>query len=1268
MKSTNTRKLLVTSLLAQMALVGSAYAGTVWDGGGSNTNINFADNWDGTAPGVVNALNGTTAASFGTGGSIATMNVDARFTTLTFNRNDAAGFTVNGPSILSVNQTASGSTINLAVSDTAGNGTTTINSALQINTDAGGGTRLLNILNSESGVTSGSLVINGNLSTSNATNTVAIRAGGTGVTVFNGTISNASVIQQVNSGTSSGKVIINGNQTLGNIGVQISSSGGSTTSAYTIQMGNSTADIQSWGSSTVNLAGSIVIKSTATLSGGVSTSATGALIVDGALSATTLSLGGATAIGNLKIGGNASFSGAVSIGAAAGNKIVGNAATNGNLSLSSGTVSANVTIGGNGTNENNLNLIKANSGTLTIAGAHTYTGSTTVNAGNLTLSSGATLGTSGITVNGGTLNVVSTAITNSVAVNAGGTLTGEGNVGALYFGNGTSTFIFDASTQSTGFTAASYSANTGALVLLTPTGTTTIGQAYAVLTSTGGFAGGLLPVEFAASSRGTLALDVNTINFTPTDAASLVWKGNVNGNWDVVNSQNWTNNSTADRFYANDSVTFGDTASTGTVAVTGSAVSVGSLSFANSSQDYALTGLGITSVGALTKSGSGNVTIANTVTAAGVTVSGGSLALNAASTLGASDITVGNGSLTLGAANTATGAINVNSGGTLTAGITGALGSTSSRTVTLNGGTLNYNGGGVSSDTLALSVLADSTVGVGNSTTTLRFGGTFSGSGNLAVTGPGILALGLNSSNPNWGSGYSGNITIGNGAVVGLRNEQSLGNTSGSTTVQSGGTLMMDPFGQTAVSFGENIAFQGNSTLSNRYNGQASLSNTLTGTITTAGTLGVNTLSSNLNSATLKFDGAIGGAGGVTFGSALSFTGLNGSFVNAIPGTYVLNAANSYAGPTVVNSGSVTISNTGSLASGNALTVGSGATVNFQNAGQTLGAVSNANTLNFSAGTGTVTLTSLAGDGSTSFSSNASIGSITGGNNTITGTAAITTLSGGNTTVGGVATIGTMSAGRANLNGATSTITTLSGGTVALGSSTVLTVNGGSFGGTLTGGSLLTGGNFTFASGSSFSGNTTVSTGNKLVVNGTLSGSTLSIASGATLGGNGTISAAASFASGAKLAPGNSPGTLSFGSSTDLTGVTTEMELGGTGGVAGTDFDKINVTGELKYGGTLNIVSYNGFNFDVAGSYNLFDSTSIAGTFVNVNVGSVALAGLSGVWTGNNLAGTFGYSFAESNGIFTVTAIPEPSAFAALAGFGVIGIALYRRRRATVSK
>lgn len=70
--------------LIALALAIPAQAGTTWDaGGGATTNINTASNWDGD---VVNALNGTTAATFATAGSTATINTNASFTGITLNR------------------------------------------------------------------------------------------------------------------------------------------------------------------------------------------------------------------------------------------------------------------------------------------------------------------------------------------------------------------------------------------------------------------------------------------------------------------------------------------------------------------------------------------------------------------------------------------------------------------------------------------------------------------------------------------------------------------------------------------------------------------------------------------------------------------------------------------------------------------------------------------------------------------------------------------------------------------------------------------------------------------------------------------------------------------------------------------------------------------------------------------------------------------------------------------------------------------------------
>ena len=382
-------------------------------------------------------------------------------------------------------------------------------------------------------------------------------------------------------------------------------------------------------------------------------------------------------------------------------------------------------------------------------------------------------------------------------------------------------------------------------------------------------------------------------------------------------------------------------------------------------------------------------------------------------------------------------------------------------------------------------------------------------------------------------------------------------------------------------------------------------------------------------------------------------------------GTLTLNAVNGYTATTTVNGGLLSITSSGGLASGNALTIGASGKADFANAGQTLGAVDNANTtanaLNFSASTGTITLASLAGAGNTRFGSN---GTVTGGISTGTvnavglltasisgGTVAASSLSstavsGGAATVSGVATIATMSAGTANLNGATSAITTLNGGTVNLGSSTVLTVNDGTTSGSITGsGGSLTksgAGTLTLASGGTYNYNGATSvTDGKLIVNGNISTSTTTVSGTGTLGGGGTVGSVIVQAGGT-FAPGNSidnfdiAGALTLGTSSFSV-----FEINTAGDIS----DLAIVSGLLTFGGTLNVNNV-GSTLVNGDTFDLFNWGSKSGTFSAVNL-PVLDSGLT--WDDTAL---------YTNG--TITVVPEPHA-ALLGGLGLL--ALLRRRR-----
>ncbi len=747
-------------------------------------------------------------------------------------------------------------------------------------------------------------------------------------------------------------------------------------------------------------------------------------------------------------------------------------------------------------------LTKAGSGTLTLSGANTYSGGTTLNSGTLVLGSSSTgsitngpIGTGALTLNGGTLTVLAGA-TRSIANN----------------------------------------------ILATASTTTSLVPAGNDLQLNGNITGSGTLTDNATSNG--LYLGGNNSGFTGT-----------------------YNGAARNTFFTN--------------ATAGSASATWTISSGNNFLASAISGPATISFGAL--SGAGGLET-NAGSSGAITYSIGALGTN--TTLsgviqntdpGNDSATVaitktGSGALTLSGTNTYTGITTINSGVVSIAADAGLGANPDSFTanqLTLNGGTLKATG--------SFSTAGNRGVTIGSS------GGTFDVTGvgfniTTAVAGSGTLTTGgaggaftLSATN----SGFTGNIVV-NSGYFGVNGDAAFGAVPSSFVANAitlnGGSLMnmTQATSGTGFSAGFDLPINANrgitlgpggGTIRDGYGRLITINSVISGSgaltiFTDGGTVmltAANTFTGNTSNGTgttldlanslaledstlasggqlLTFDSSVSShaftLGGLSGGNALSlsdtasnpvaltvgnnnssntYSGVlsgGGSLTQVGTGTLTLSGANSYSGGTAIQSGTIRLGANNTLPTAGTVTFGGASTsgtldlnaVSQQVGGLALGAGASwtgQTITNNATGTGTL----VYNGGTSTFG-----GVIQDGG---TGRVAALTVSGGTLTLSGANTYTgatLVSAGTLNLTGSlTGSNVTVNGASAALNESSAGVIGGS--GSTFT----LTTGTATLAGANTFTGATAVN-GGSLYVNGSLSASSaVAVAGGATLGGSGSV-------------------------------------------------------------------------------------------------------------------------------------------------------------------
>ncbi|MGN6368647.1 MAG: autotransporter-associated beta strand repeat-containing protein [Phycisphaerae bacterium] len=853
------------------------------------------------------------------------------------------------------------------------------------------------------------------------------------------------------------------------------------------------------------------------------------------------------------------------------------AAGNQNITISQPMLAGNVTINsnnytysfvGSGGIGGGGGLTKSGTGTVVLGTANSYAAGTTLNAGTMDINTNSAIGTGSFTINGGTLDNTSGAnitlgTNNSQVWAADFAFAGTGNLGlgtgAVTLLNGTRTINVANNTLSVGGAISDNGAGFG----LTKTGNGTLG-----LSGNNTFSGntninaGTVKVGSLSPFGTNASAQVNIASGAALDVGGFATATTAANAGGIVQQINVSGTGVGGTGAILNSSNLSQQTILQNVNLTGDASFGGIGRFdLRSANAGSVTATLALNGHTLTKIGTGQFSVVDANVGAGnIVVNGGTLSIESGTNVGAGTaITYNDGTTAQFFANTGTVSAPMTVNGNVTMG----------NADNANNATIDSN---ISLNSSAVLIFGPVNNGGGNGNLTLN--------GHIAETDPahpasilktstGTVAL----STPNT---YSGGTTI-NGGAISFNSLNNFGN--GSLTFGGGG-----------------VAYNGN-------------------------TDDISTRSVTINAGGAAIDTSFA-AGTVTFANPIGNNGAGGIIKNGF-NDLVLAAANTFTGPSAINSGALIIGNAAALPASGALAInsdpiaGTSGTLDLNGFNVQVGPLSGGGQIrdNGSGSTTTTLTVNTVAATATTFS-----GTILNGNAhsvalAVSGPGTLA-LTGGGFYVGGttvkngatlqVGTTNTVGTGGVTLNNGTFQYLASVGNNSdnhafsLTGNNTLITDSGvtlTTFGAISGSGGLAKGGagSLTLSGTQTYTGNTTVNAGT-LVLNTNLStAGTVTVNPGATLSGAATLgSLSVSAANGtnvATIAPGSNPipGTIGTLTTSGLTvaGGNFLFDIGG--GVA----DQINSTGAASFTGpsTFSLVPTSGVS---SGNYTLVSASSLA--------------------------------------------------------------------------